>query len=136
MVLWKLHQVVVYGTAWRRVASGFRGLLVWPILALGFRDLRLNRTGFRVLRCVRVAGLGHFGAWVSGIFHTNSYLFGFSNSYIPRSNTLRSSTSPQKEVQRVGENENAGNNRRLQTKSDDFCSEVQFRVLAFLLAGF
>ena len=27
---------------------GFHGLRVWPIFALGFRDLRINRTGFWV----------------------------------------------------------------------------------------
>ena len=31
---------------------------------------------------------------------------------------------------------NAGNNRRLQTKIEDFSSKVQFRVLAFLPVGF
>ena len=39
-------------------------------------------------------------------------------------------------MQRVRDNENAGNNRRLLTKTEDFCSEMQFRVLPFLHAGF
>ena len=36
---------------------------------------------------------------------------------------------------RGSENENAGNNRRFLMKIEEFCSTVQFRVLAVLLAG-
>ena len=46
---------------------GFHGLRVWPSLVLGFRYLRLNRTGFRVFRYVTGAGLAIFCARVSGI---------------------------------------------------------------------
>ena len=41
--------------------------LVWAILALGSRDLRLNRTGFRVLRCVAGCRFSHFLCSASGI---------------------------------------------------------------------
>ena len=39
-------------------------------------------------------------------------------------------------VQGVSEKENAGNNRTLLTKIEDFCSEVPSWILAFLLEGF
>ena len=54
-------------SACSRGASGFHGLQVWSILALGFPDLRLNREDFRVLRCVSGCGIGHFCARVSDI---------------------------------------------------------------------
>ena len=41
-------------------ALGFHGLRVWPILALGSRDLHLNRASFRVLRCVAGRGFELF----------------------------------------------------------------------------
>ena len=36
----------------------------------------------------------------------------------------------------ASENENAGNNRRLLTKKEEFCSEMLFRVLEFFASGF
>ena len=41
-------------------ALGFHRLQIWPILALTFRDLHFNRTGFRVLNVSWVAGLAIF----------------------------------------------------------------------------
>ena len=38
-------------------------------------------------------------------------------------------------AQGVNENENAGNNRRVLTKNEDFCSIVQSRVLGFYACG-
>ena len=39
-------------------------------------------------------------------------------------------------VQRSHDNQNAGNNRRLLTQTEDFGSEVQLQILAFLFADF
>ena len=64
-------------------ALGFHGLRVWPILALGFRDLRLNRAGFRVLRCVAGCGFDNFLCSGFGYFTQNSYFVGFLKSYNP-----------------------------------------------------
>ena len=54
--------------------------VVWPILARWFRDLRLNCTDFRALRCVG-CGLDHFLCSGFGSVTQNSYFFGFSKSY-------------------------------------------------------
>ena len=62
---------------------GFHGLRVWPILTLGFRNLRLNRTGFRVLRCDTGCEFGQFLASGFGYFIQDSYFFRFSNRYSP-----------------------------------------------------
>ena len=64
----------------QRGALGFHRLRISPILALGFRDSRLNRSGFRVLRCVAARRFGNF---VFGHLIQNSYFFGFSKSYSP-----------------------------------------------------
>ena len=50
---------------------------------MGFRDLRLNLAGFRVLRCVAGCGFGHFLCSGFGYFTQNSYFVGFSMSYSP-----------------------------------------------------
>ena len=64
---------------------GFHRLRVWPALALalGFRDLRLNCTGFRALRCVTGCGLGQFLSSGFECFIQITYIFGFSKSYSP-----------------------------------------------------
>ena len=70
---------------------GLHGLRVWLILAVGFRVLCLNLAGFRVLRCVRVAGFANCCARVSGISFKTSYFSSFP-SHSP-CGLLRSKTS-------------------------------------------
>ena len=60
-----------------RGALGFHGLPIWPILALEFRDLRLNHTGFWVLRFVTGCGFGHFLCLGLGILLKIPILLGF-----------------------------------------------------------
>ena len=66
-----------------RGALEFHGLRVWLILALGYRVLRLNLAGFRVLIRVtgigvsRVAGLVNFSSRVSGFTFKSCGFSGF-----------------------------------------------------------
>ena len=66
-----------YEAALEEGASGFQGLRVWPKLALGLRDLHLNR-GFRVSRCVTGCGFDQFLCSGFRYFAQNSYIFRFS----------------------------------------------------------
>ena len=60
-----------FGVSWVAVVVSFS-----PRVS-EFRDLRLNRTGFQVLRCVAGCGFGHFCAWISGILLKIPILWGF-----------------------------------------------------------
>ena len=57
---------------------GVHGLRVWPISALGFQVLRLNRMNFWILRCVTGCKSGQL--LCSGLMHfiEKRYIFRFS----------------------------------------------------------
>ena len=88
---------------------GVAGLANFSPRVSGF--LCLNREGFQILRHVTGCGLCH-SVFGFRVFHSKNTVHG------------------------VGERENAGNDRRLLTKIEDFCSEVLSRVLAFFLRHF
>ena len=57
---------------------GFHGLRVWTVLAPGFWDLRLNHTGFRILRYVNGCEFSCFLCSGFGYCIQNSITVGFS----------------------------------------------------------
>ena len=122
-----------------RGVLGFHGLWVWPILTLGFRNLRLNRTGFRVLRCDTGCEFGQFLASGFGYFIQDSYFFRFSNRYSP-CRQLRSEkqlSNAYNKAQRVfEENGNVENNRKLLLKIEDFVQKSSFGFWPFCLRIF
>ena len=122
-------------TGYPKKKRGALGLRVWPILSLGFRDLRLNHTGFQVLRCVMGCGFHHF--WCSGFeyFIKTSNFSGFRSHAVHVVNwdwktifqilkTRRRESVETKMLEK---------DRKLLTKIEDFHSERKFRVLAILL---
>ena len=118
---------------------GFRGLRVWPILTLGFRNLHLNRTGFRVLRCDTGCEFGQFLSKGFAYFIQDSYFFRFSNPYSP-CRQLRSKkqlSNAYNKAQRVfEENGNVENNRKLLLKIEDFVQKSSFGFWPFCLQIF